>query len=141
VTVKVALAGSTGSIGRQTLEVVGASSGRYDIVSLAASSNEAVLREQIAQHRPGVVAVVDESVRKRLAADFPAVKFSDDVADVVHDADVVVNAVVGFAGLPVTLNAAKWQTVGAGQQGKFDRCRTNRAAAAQHQGGGNRPGG
>ena len=106
-TVKVALAGSTGSIGRQTLEVVGASSGRYDIVSLAASSNEAVLREQITQHRPGVVAVVDESVRKRLAADFPAVKFSDDVADVVHDADVVVNAVVGFAGLPVTLETLR----------------------------------
>ncbi|MFZ9518384.1 MAG: 1-deoxy-D-xylulose-5-phosphate reductoisomerase [Ilumatobacteraceae bacterium] len=106
-TVKVALAGSTGSIGRQTLEVVGASSGRYDIVSLAASSNETVLREQIAQHRPGVVAVVDESVRKRLAADFPAVKFSDDVADVVHDADVVVNAVVGFAGLPVTLETLR----------------------------------
>lgn len=106
-TVKVALAGSTGSIGRQTLEVVGASSGRYDIVSLAASSNEAVLREQITQHRPGVVAVVDESVRKRLAADFPTVKFSDDVADVVHDADVVVNAVVGFAGLPVTLETLR----------------------------------
>ena len=106
-TVKVALAGSTGSIGRQTLEVVGASSGRYDIVSLAASSNETVLREQIAQHRPGLVAVVDESVRKRLAADFPAVKFSDDVADVVHDADVVVNAVVGFAGLPVTLETLR----------------------------------
>ena len=106
-TVKVALAGSTGSIGRQTLEVVGASKGRYDIVSLAASSNETVLREQIAQHRPGVVAVVDESVRKRLAADFPAVKFSDDVADVVHDADVVVNAVVGFAGLPVTLETLR----------------------------------
>jgi 1-deoxy-D-xylulose-5-phosphate reductoisomerase len=56
VTVKVALAGSTGSIGRQTLEVVAASNGRYEIVSLAASSNEAALREQIATHRPRVVA-------------------------------------------------------------------------------------
>jgi 1-deoxy-D-xylulose-5-phosphate reductoisomerase len=107
VTVKVALAGSTGSIGRQTLEVVAASNGRYEIVSLAASSNEAVLREQIAKHRPGVVALVDESVRKRLAADFPAVNFTHDVAGVVHDADVVVNAVVGFAGLPVTLETLR----------------------------------
>lgn len=106
-TVKVALAGSTGSIGRQTLEVVAASNGRYEIVSLAASSNEAVLREQIATHRPRVVAVVDESVRKRLAADFPAVNFTNDVAGVVHDADVVVNAVVGFAGLPVTLETLR----------------------------------
>ena len=106
-TVKVALAGSTGSIGRQTLEVVAASNGRYEIVSLAASSNEAVLREQIAKHRPGVVAVVDESVRKRLAADFPAVNFTHDVAGVVNGADVVVNAVVGFAGLPVTLETLR----------------------------------
>jgi 1-deoxy-D-xylulose-5-phosphate reductoisomerase len=107
VTVKVALAGSTGSIGRQTLEVVAASNGRYEVVSLAASSNEAALREQIATHRPRVVAVVDESVRKRLAAYFPAVNFTNDVADVVHDADVVVNAVVGFAGLPVTLETLR----------------------------------
>jgi 1-deoxy-D-xylulose-5-phosphate reductoisomerase len=107
VTVKVALAGSTGSIGRQTLEVVAASHGRYEITALAASSNEAVLREQLAEHRPDVVAVVDASVRKRLAADFPTVKFTDDVADVVDGADVVVNAVVGFAGLPVTLETLR----------------------------------
>jgi 1-deoxy-D-xylulose-5-phosphate reductoisomerase len=107
VTVKVALAGSTGSIGRQTLEVVAASGGRYEIVSLAASSNEAALCEQIAMHRPRVVAVVDESVRKRLATEFPAVNFTNDVAGVVHDADVVVNAVVGFAGLPVTLETLR----------------------------------
>ncbi len=106
-TVKVALAGSTGSIGRQTLEVVAASNGRYEIVSLAASSNEAALREQIATHRPRVVAVVDESVRKRLATEYPAVNFTNDVAGVVHDADVVVNAVVGFAGLPVTLETLR----------------------------------
>lgn len=106
-TVKVALAGSTGSIGRQTLEVVAASHGRYEITALAASSNEAVLREQLAEHRPDVVAVVDASVRKRLAADFPTVKFTDDVADVVDGADVVVNAVVGFAGLPVTLETLR----------------------------------
>ncbi|MFZ9795114.1 MAG: 1-deoxy-D-xylulose-5-phosphate reductoisomerase [Ilumatobacteraceae bacterium] len=106
-TVAVALAGSTGSIGRQTLEVIDASNGRYRVVSLAAASNEAVLREQIARYRPEVVAVVDSAVRSRLSVDFPAVEFSDDVADVVHPADVVVNAVVGFAGLPVTLETLR----------------------------------
>ena len=106
-TVKVALAGSTGSIGRQTLEVVAASRGRYEIVSLAASSNEAVLREQIAACRPRVVAVVDEKVRQKLAGEFRDTEFVADVADVVADADVVVNAVVGFAGLPVTLQTLK----------------------------------
>lgn len=105
--VKVALAGSTGSIGRQTLEVVAASQGRYEVVSLAASSNEVVLREQIAQCRPRVVAVVDPSVRARLAGAFRDVEFVAEVADVVDDADVVVNAVVGFAGLPVTLQTLR----------------------------------
>ncbi|MEY4401221.1 MAG: 1-deoxy-D-xylulose 5-phosphate reductoisomerase [Actinomycetota bacterium] len=106
-TVKVALAGSTGSIGTQTLDVVDAARGRYEIVGLAASSNEQVLREQIAKHRPRVVAVVDEAVRKKLAGEFKAVQFVADVADVVDDADVVVNAVVGFAGLPVTLETLR----------------------------------
>lgn len=106
-TVAVALAGSTGSIGRQTLEVIDASNGRYRVVSLAAASNEEVLREQIARYRPDVVAVVDSAVRSRLGRDFPSVEFSDDVADVVHPADVVVNAVVGFAGLPVTLETLR----------------------------------
>ncbi|MGA1505132.1 MAG: 1-deoxy-D-xylulose-5-phosphate reductoisomerase [Ilumatobacteraceae bacterium] len=106
-TVAVALAGSTGSIGRQTLEVIDASNGRYRVVSLAAASNEAVLREQIARYRPEVVAVVDSAVRSRLGGDFPSVEFSDDVADVVQPADVVVNAVVGFAGLPVTLETLR----------------------------------
>ncbi|MGA0794248.1 MAG: 1-deoxy-D-xylulose-5-phosphate reductoisomerase, partial [Ilumatobacteraceae bacterium] len=103
----VALAGSTGSIGRQTLEVIYASNGRYRVVSLAAASNEEVLREQIARYRPDVVAVIDSAVRSRLGRDFPSVEFSDDVADVVHPADVVVNAVVGFAGLPVTLETLR----------------------------------
>ena len=105
--VKVALAGSTGSIGRQTLEVVAASDGRYEIVSLAASSNQAVLRDQITKFRPRVVAVVDPAVRTALAGEFRDVEFVPDVADVVADADVVVNAVVGFAGLPVTLQTLK----------------------------------
>ena len=111
VTVKVAVAGSTGSIGRQTLEVVAASGGRYEIVALAAASNQAVLREQIVAHRPRVVAVVDDAVRATLADEFTAVQFTDNVADVVGDgdadADVVVNAVVGFAGLPVTLETLR----------------------------------
>lgn len=111
VTVKVAVAGSTGSIGRQTLEVIAAAGGRYEIVALAAASNEAVLREQIKAHRPRVVAVVDDAVRATLAGEFAAVQFTDNVADVVGDtstdADVVVNAVVGFAGLPVTLETLR----------------------------------
>ena len=106
-TVKVALAGSTGSIGRQTLEVVEASQSDFEIVALAASSNERILREQITAHRPRVVAVLDESVRRRLSDEFTQIEFVASVADIVVDADVVVNAVVGFAGLPVTLETLR----------------------------------
>ncbi|NDG10982.1 MAG: 1-deoxy-D-xylulose-5-phosphate reductoisomerase, partial [Actinobacteria bacterium] len=102
-----ALAGSTGSIGTQTLDVVEASHGRYEVVGLAASSNEKVLREQITKHRPRVVAVVDENVRKKLAGEFTHVQFVAKVEEIVADADVVVNAVVGFAGLPVTLETLR----------------------------------
>ena len=105
--VRVALAGSTGSIGRQTLDVVAASNGEYEVVALAASSSEQLLREQIAAHRPRVVAVVDEAARRRLAADFRGTDFVADIALCVGDADVVVNAVVGFAGLPVTLETLR----------------------------------
>ena len=84
-----------------------ASRGRYEVVGLAASSNEKVLRDQITRHRPRVVAVVDENVRKKLAGEFKQVQFVANVADIVADADVVVNAVVGFAGLPVTLETLR----------------------------------
>ena len=106
-TLKVALAGSTGSIGTQTLDVVAASRGRFEVVALAAAANEAVLRKQIAEHRPRTVAVVDDAVRSRLAAEYATVNFVRDVAEIVDEADVVVNAVVGFAGLPVTIETLR----------------------------------
>ena len=105
--VKVALAGSTGSIGRQTLDVVAASAGRFEVVGLAASSNENVLREQIAAHKPRVVGVVDDEVRRKLSAEFRGTEFVAEVAHCIGDADVVVNAVVGFAGLSVTLDTLR----------------------------------
>ena len=106
-TINVALAGSTGSIGKQTLDVIAASNGRYRVIALAAASNEAALRDQIAAHRPQLVSIVDDRVRSTLAGEFPTVQFTSDVAEVVVDADVVVNAVVGFAGLPVTLETLR----------------------------------
>ena len=103
----VALAGSTGSIGTQTLEVIAASRERFAVVALAAGSNQAVLREQIRAHHPRLVAVVDDNARAALAAEFPQVRFVRDVAEVAVAADIVVNALVGFAGLPVTSTALK----------------------------------
>ncbi|HZO94463.1 MAG TPA: 1-deoxy-D-xylulose-5-phosphate reductoisomerase [Candidatus Baltobacteraceae bacterium] len=57
---KIAILGSTGSIGRQTLDVVGRHPERFEIVALAAGGNVALLAEQIARFRPRVVSTRDE---------------------------------------------------------------------------------
>ncbi|WP_116998833.1 1-deoxy-D-xylulose-5-phosphate reductoisomerase [Desertimonas flava] len=101
--VRVAIAGSSGSIGTQTLDVVRAEPGRYEVTALGVGSSIDVLIEQAQEFRPEVVAVADPARRAEVAAALPFATVVDDFADLVGPADVVVNAVVGFAGLPVTL--------------------------------------
>ena len=101
--VRVAVAGSSGSIGTQTLDVVRAEAGAYEVVALGVASSVDVLIAQANEFRPGLVAVGDRARRAEVAAALPFATVVDDLADLVEPADVVVNAVVGFAGLPVTL--------------------------------------
>ena len=101
--VRIAIAGSSGSIGTQTLDVVRAEAGRYQVVALGVATSIAVLIEQALEFRPKVVAVADPSRRAEVAAALPFAEVVADFADLVDPADVVVNAVVGFAGLPVTV--------------------------------------
>jgi 1-deoxy-D-xylulose-5-phosphate reductoisomerase len=102
-TVRVAIAGSSGSIGTQTLDVVRAEPGRYEVVGLGVGSSVDVLIEQALEFRPKVVAVADPAQRARAAQALPFAHVVADLADLAETADVVVNAVVGFAGLPVTI--------------------------------------
>ncbi len=106
--VRVAIAGSSGSIGTQTLDVVRATNalegaGTYEIVALGVNSSIDVLVQQALEFRPKVVAVADPSRRDEVAAALPFAEVVADFADLVDVADVVVNAVVGFAGLAVTV--------------------------------------
>ena len=103
VAVRVAIAGSSGSIGTQTLDVIAQSPDKFEVVALGVGSSVDVVVEQARRWKPRVVVVTDEAARSKVAAQLPGVHISSDLADVVHDADVVVNGVVGFAGLPVTL--------------------------------------
>ena len=103
VAVRVAIAGSSGSIGTQTLDVIAQSPEKFDVVALGVGSSADVVIEQARRWKPRVVVVADEAARSKVAAQLPGVYISSDLADVVHEADVVVNGVVGFAGLPVTL--------------------------------------
>jgi 1-deoxy-D-xylulose-5-phosphate reductoisomerase len=102
-TVRVAVAGSSGSIGTQTLDVVRAEAPRYEVVALGVGSSVDVLVEQAKEFRPSVVAVGRPEWRGEVAAALPFATVVDRFEDLVEPADVVVNAVVGFAGLPVTI--------------------------------------
>jgi 1-deoxy-D-xylulose-5-phosphate reductoisomerase len=107
--VTVSLVGSTGSIGTQAIEVVDASPGRYRVVALGAARSVARLAEQAARLRPERVALADPAGAAELARRLPAgvelLVGPESLAEVARDAQVVVNGVVGFAGLPVTLAA------------------------------------
>jgi len=115
-TVRISIAGSSGSIGTQTLDVVraenircaqGLSDIEYIVSGLGLGSNIDVLIAQAREFKPSVVAVADVSRHQEVQAALPGVTVVRDMADLVRDADVVVNAVVGFAGLPVTLETLR----------------------------------
>ena len=104
---KVAIAGSSGSIGTQTIEVIQAEPDRYEVTGLGVSSSVEVLIAQALRLRPKVVAVADSARRKEVADALPFATVVADMTELVADADVVVNGVVGFAGLPITLETLR----------------------------------
>lgn len=107
--VRVSVVGSTGSIGTQTLDVVRLEPDRYQVVALGAQRSVDTLVAQVLEFRPGTVAIGDPSLAAEVAARLPAgtelVAGVDGLAAIATEADVVVNGVVGFAGLTVTLAA------------------------------------
>jgi 1-deoxy-D-xylulose-5-phosphate reductoisomerase len=104
-----AICGSTGSIGVQALDVVRAESEALRVTALAAATSVTTLAAQAREFRPDVVAIADASKAAELQAAVPAgtavLAGPDALAEVATGADVVLNAVVGFAGLPVTMAA------------------------------------
>jgi 1-deoxy-D-xylulose-5-phosphate reductoisomerase len=106
-TTTVAIAGSTGSIGTQTLEVVEAEPERFEVVALGAGRSVDELAAQANRWRPKVVAIGDATLADRLEAMVPTgtevIAGPDAMAAIARTADVCVNGVVGFAGLGVTL--------------------------------------
>jgi 1-deoxy-D-xylulose-5-phosphate reductoisomerase len=105
----VSLVGSTGSIGRQAVEVIRAEPDRYRVRAIGAARSVDRLAEQARLLRPDRVAIADESLASKLAELVPAgvevLAGAGALAEIATGADVIVNGVVGFAGLPVTLAA------------------------------------
>jgi 1-deoxy-D-xylulose-5-phosphate reductoisomerase len=108
---RVAVAGSTGSIGTQTLDVIRAENARtpgaYAVVALAVGRSAESVIEQAREFGPAVVAVADETTRRAVAEALPGVDVVAELDAVVGPADVVVNGVVGFAGLAVTIETLR----------------------------------
>ena len=110
---KIAILGSTGSIGTQTLEVA-RNNGDLEIVSLAAGSNVKKLEEQIREFHPRLVAVWTEEKAKELRdavkdLDVKVVSGMDGLIEVctLPEAEIVVTAIVGMIGIVPTIAAMK----------------------------------
>ncbi len=113
----VAVLGSTGSIGRSTLEVIAGSGGRLRAVGLTAHANTALLKEQVRQHRPDRIVVTDAAAAQRTDwSDLPRgvelLVGPEAVAAIAtaEETDVVLAAIVGSAGLHGT-----WAALEAGK--------------------------
>ena len=109
---QIALLGSTGSIGTQALDVVRDNADRFEVYALVARQNAGLLAQQAREFRPEVVVIADEQYYaplKEALADLPMKVWAgaDAIADVVQMApvDVVLTAMVGYAGLRPTLAA------------------------------------
>lgn len=109
---RIALLGSTGSIGTQTLDVVSAHPDKFEMEVLTANNNVELLIEQARIFKPNVVVVANESKYERLkeALKNEPIKVyagSDAIAQVVQmsNIDVVLTALVGYSGLNPTIRA------------------------------------
>lgn len=110
---KVAILGSTGSIGTQTLEVARQNSD-LEVVSLAAGTNIGKLEEQIREFHPRLAAVWSETAAKELREntrdlDVKIVSGMDGLVEVCtcSEAEIVVTAIVGMIGIIPTIEAMK----------------------------------
>lgn len=107
----ISLLGSTGSIGKQTLEVVAANPDKLKVRALAAHRSDELLEQQIRQFEPDIAVLSDEDAAARLAARYHGktkILAGDEglLAAATYDgADTVLASMVGYAGLRPTLAA------------------------------------
>ena len=111
---RLAILGSTGSIGVNTLDIIRQFPERFEVASLSAGLNTQLLRQQILQFRPKIVSVLNRELAETLKGDLASVP-----VEIVHGieglirvatypgVDQVVSAIVGAVGLIPTLSAIK----------------------------------
>ncbi|MEW6599566.1 MAG: 1-deoxy-D-xylulose-5-phosphate reductoisomerase [Nitrospirota bacterium] len=109
---RLSILGSTGSIGRNTLEVVSRHPDRFSVKALAARNNVGILEQQIRQFRPELVAVYDEAAAsdlRKLGLPVEILEGEQGLIDAatLDGTDMVVSAIVGSPGLVPTYEAIK----------------------------------
>lgn len=112
---QICILGSTGSIGTQALDVIEQHSNRYEVYCLTANNRYEMLAEQARKFRPAAVVIANEAhyeSLKLLLADLPDIKVYagakaiDEIVEA-QPIDMVLTAMVGFAGLSPTIHAIK----------------------------------
>jgi 1-deoxy-D-xylulose-5-phosphate reductoisomerase len=112
---RLAILGSTGSVGANTLDVVARHPGRFEIVALTAGRNDALLLAQCRAHRPRHAVMADPDAAQRLAKALAGEGLATEVSSgaaalervaALPQVEAVMAAIVGAAGLPAALAAA-----------------------------------
>ena len=109
----VAILGSTGSIGTQTLDIISQNSSELNVVALSAGSNIELLEKQIRQYKPSLVAVWDDKKAAELRqniSDLSGVQVVSQMEGLlavatIADSDILVTAIVGMLGIRPTIAA------------------------------------
>ncbi len=113
---KVSILGATGSVGVNTLDVIGRHPELFSVVALTTNQNIDLLYEQCINFRPNLAVVANESLVDNFAAKFVNSQYKPELASgndglnlaaSLDETDCVMAAIVGAAGLPATLAAAK----------------------------------
>jgi 1-deoxy-D-xylulose-5-phosphate reductoisomerase len=109
---KIAILGSTGSVGTQTLDVIEQNPDQFQATVLSCGSNIALLGEQIEKHRPALAVVSNEDDALEMGKKYPQTEFLYGmegliVAAAKTDCDTVMNSLIGMMGLMPTYCAIK----------------------------------
>jgi len=111
---RIAILGSTGSIGTQALEVISQHPEKFEVEALTAQNNVDLLIEQSIKHKPNVVAIGNEGLYEQLRSALEAYPIKvycgvDAIAQVTtfESVDMVLTAMVGFSGLKPTIEAIR----------------------------------
>jgi len=111
---RIAILGSTGSIGKNALRVIDALGSEYKAVALSAHSSVELLATQVKQHKPRFVAITNADFAERLRGltsdlDVEVLAGPDSLIEIaqLEEVDIILTAIVGAAGLPAVLAAAK----------------------------------